>query len=329
MTRYLAVLAAAMLAACSGGKDTGPTGDTGGTPGDDDDACENSVVTRFPVSGDADVFYKTDVRFSLEAEEADASITVTDGAGAVVDGQTTVAGTLVTWDGTADLAPSTAYTATLSYSCGEDAISFTTSNTGEPTGGGLEGRVYALDLAGGDWVEPPGVGPLLSSQLGDTQVLVSPLALDATSITMIGAIGSAGIQDLCSPTLPFPPADWTDPYFSLAAPALDLVVAGFTVTIQDLDLSGAFAPDASRIQGAALKGTIDTRPLGVAFDLGTAPDAVCQLVATFGVACQECGDGEPYCLSVYIDAVEAGYLNGSTIVERTDADIAADPACTP
>lgn len=327
MTRYLAVLAAALLVACSGEKSGSPTGDTGGSVGDDDDdSCGNGVATRFPASGDVDVYFRTDVRFGLNAEETTATIAVADSAGATVNGTTSVAGPLVTWSGD-DLAPNTAYTATLTYSCGTDQITFTTSATGTATGIDLTGRVYALDLANGDWVKPPGVGALLASQLADTQVMVSPTAQSATDITMTGAIGSAGVQDLCSPTIAFPPATWSDPSFSLSSDILPLVVAGFTIEIQNLDLSGAFAPDASRIQGAALLGTIDTRPLGVAFDLGSTDNAVCQLVSTFGVSCEECTDGEPYCLSVYIDAVDAPYLNGTTLVPRSDADIAADPAC--
>lgn len=333
--RYLMVLSAALLVGCSGG-DKG-TGDSGGTgPGDDDDdddnttGCEVQVVTSFPVSGDADVYYKSDVRFTLSANDPTASIDVADAAGNAVNGNTSVDGVLVTWSGD-DLAPLTEYTATLSYACGSNPITFTTSETGGPTTVDLANRVYALDLASGDWVKPAGVGALLSSQLGDTQVLVSPTAINTDTIDILGAVGAAGAQDICTPTLPFPPAEWADPYFSLVSDLLPLVVADLTIEIENLDLSGAFAPDGSRIQGAALKGTIDTRVIAAAFpDIGSTDNAVCQLVSTFGVTCEECvSDGTPYCLSVYIDAIEAGYLAGATLVERSQEDIDADPYCTP
>jgi hypothetical protein len=331
MTRYLVVLAAAMLVGCTGGDD-GKGSDSGGTDtvtgDDDDDSCATTVVGTFPVSGDTDVFFKSDVRFTLSGNDPTATVEVTDGAGGVVAGNTEVIDTLVTWSGD-DFVSQTAYTATLTYACGSNQIQFTTSDVGPPTTVDLTGRVYALDLASGDWVKPAGVGTLLASQLGDTQVLVSPTSVGTDTIEMIGAVGSAGNQDLCTPTLPFPPADWADPYFSLSSDLLPLVVADLEINIEDLDLSGGFAPDGGRIQGAALKGIIDTRQIADAFpEIGSTDGAVCELVATFGVACEECtSDGTPYCLSVYIDAIEAGYLSGSSITPRTPVDFGADPFC--
>lgn len=321
--RITAIIATVALAACSGGdKDTADT-DTGG----DTQACTNSISAQFPANGDTDVYYKTDVRFTLAESDPSATITITDSAGATVNGTTTVTDKLVAWSGD-DLSPLTTYTATLTYECGDAEVSWTTSNVGTATTTAVTGHVFALDVANGEWVEPAGVGDLLATQLGDTQIFVAPTATDATSITMTGAIGSANTQDLCSPTIPFPPADWADPYFSLQSPLLPLVVAGLVIEIEDLDLSGAFAPDASRIQGASLQGSIDTRPLGVAFDLGTTENAVCDLVYTFGVSCEACADGSGnFCLSVWVDSIEAADVPGLTLVDRTEADIAADPAC--
>jgi len=329
MTRNVTVLAAAFLMGCSGSKDTG-SGETG-TGTNTQPHCANSVTARFPVSGDSDVYYKTPIRYTLETEEDGATIDVADSAGAAVNGTTTVDGTVVSWTGDA-FESSSAYTATLHYNvdgCADDVISFTTSATGgevsDPTT--LVGNVYALDLANGQWVKPPGVGPLLATQLGDTQILVTPQSVDATSITMFGGIGSADTQDLCSPTIPFPPADFENPFFSLDADLLPLVVAGVEIDIANLNLSGAFAPDGSRIQGASLAGGIDTRPLGPAFGLGTAEDSVCQLVSTFGVACEDCADGSgAFCLSVYLDNVNADKVDG-TLVPVTQADIDANPDC--
>ncbi|MEQ1500810.1 MAG: Ig-like domain-containing protein [Myxococcota bacterium] len=325
MTRYLASLAAAMLIACGG--DSSDTKDTGGTAGDDDDdACGNSISKQFPTDGDTDVFYKTDVRFTLAVEDATAVIAVTDGSGAEIPGTTDVVGTLVVWTGD-DLTPSTAYTATLTYACGSAAVSWTTSDVGGPVAGDLTSKVFALDLASGDWVNPAGVGDLLASQLGETQIFVTPTAITADQITMLGGIGEAGVQDFCSPTIPFPPADWIDPYFELQSDLLPLVVAGLTINIEDLSLSGAFASDGSRIQGAALAGSIDTRPLAGIFD-STDPNAVCDLVATFQVACEACSDGSgDFCLSVYVDAIEAANLPGVVLEEITDAEIEQNPDC--
>lgn len=327
MRRYLAVLAIATLAACGGDKDG--TTDTGGTTtgDDDDDACANSVIEAFPADGATDVYYRSTVRFSLAAEDTAASIMVMDGGGAMVNGTSSVEGNIVRWEGD-PLAPNTTYDVTLSYECGDATVSWTTSEVGGPTSVDLTGKVFGLDLTSGEWEQPAGVGDLLATQLGDVEVLVSPLTVDATEIQMIGGLGDgSGGQDLCTETIPFPPASWTDPYFEVSAPSLALTVSGFTVNIEDLELSGAFAPDASRIQGAVLKGKIDTRPLVELIAPGGADDAVCQLVGTFGVSCEDCGGGENFCLSVWVQNIEALEVPGGTLVPRSAADIAADPSC--
>lgn len=320
MHRYLVILTTALFACSGDAKDT--TGDTGG---DEPVGCANSITAQFPEAGSTDVYYKTDVRFTLAAEDPTANIVVADPAGAPVTGTTTVSGTLVTWSGDA-LQPTTLYTATLSYECGDAEVSWTTSEVGPPTTVDLVGKAYGLDISGGQWVQPAGVGDILASQLGDTQIFLSVTAVGATDITMIGAIGSAGVQDVCSPTIPFPAADWIDPEFSLVSPQLPLVVAGFTINIENLELSGSFAPDGSRLQGGSLKGSIDTRPLGEAFNLGTDENAVCDLVGTFGVPCEDCGAGDLFCLSVWVDDMGADLL-AATVVPVTEDDIALNPDC--
>lgn len=331
MRRYLTILAMATLASCSGSSGKDETAGDGPTDGGDDDdtACTNSVIEMFPADADNDVYYKTDVRFRLAAEDTTATITVTDAAGNTVNGSSTVESTLVAWAGD-DFSPSTTYTATLVYECGEAPVTWTTSDTGTAVAVDVTGMVYNLDLTSGEWIEPAGVGDLLATQLGDVEVLISPTSVSATQIEMLGGLGDGtGNQDECSPTFAFPAADWTDPFFQLQADSLDLDIAGFVVTVDDLDLSGAFSPNGDRIQGAVLKGAIDTRPLVDLIAPGGTEDAVCQLVATFGVACQECQDGSgPYCLSVHVDSIDAGRVSGADpLVPITDADIKANVNC--
>lgn len=325
MTRYLSILAMATLVACGGdkdGEDTG-AGDTD-TPGEQ---CANSVATQVPAAESTDVYYKSDIRVTLAAEDANATIVVTDASGAEIPGTTAVDGTLLTWTGE-DFAPSSTITVTVNYECDPVSYTLTTSDVGTPVGAtDLTGNVYSLDLTTGVWLEPENVGAILGSFLADTQIFVRPTEVTGTEITMIGGIGSGGVQDLCSPTIPFPAAGWSDPYFELTAPSLELDVAGVEVNIENLELSGAFAPDGSRIQGTVMKGSIDTRALVDLVEEGGEDDAVCVLAGTLGVSCLECGDGSgPFCLSVWVDNIAAEGVN-ATLVERTDADIAADPTC--
>jgi hypothetical protein len=326
MRRYLAILALAALTACGGDKETTPTGD------DDDDTttgCSNLLLGQFPEDGDADVYYRTDVRFTLTTEDQGASITVADDGGTEVPGTTSVIGTLVNWTADEPLDPVTSYTSTISWECGEASVSWTTSEVGSPTEVDLTGKTYALDLTSGEFVEPPGVGDLLASQLGDVEILVGVESVDAGTVQMLGAEGDgAGNQNLCSPTIPFPGANYDDPYFSLISPLLPLDIQGFQIDVENLTLTGAFAPDGSRIQGTVLKGDIDTRPLVELVSPGGGDDAVCVLVGTFGVSCLECSDNSgPYCLSLWVDNIAADEVPGTTLVNRIQDDIDADPTC--
>lgn len=322
MWKYLSVLMVTTLVACGGdGSTDTPAGDD-----DDDTGCSNSILSQFPASGDQDVFYKTGVRFSLAAADASAVITVTDDAGNAVNGSTTIEGTLVSWAGD-DLSPSTAYNATLSYECGDATVSWKTSSTGSPTTVDVTGKVYSLDVAGGEWVQPPGIGDLLAVELEDVEILVTPTDVTGTDITMMGALGLGnGAQDVCTESLDFPAANWADPFFSIETPELELDVEGYSFTVQDLVLTGAFAPDGSRIQGAVFQGFVDTRPLATLLGTGSTENAMCLLVETFGVSCEACSDGGDFCLSVYVDSVGAQNIPGAAALTVITADDVANNA---
>jgi hypothetical protein len=327
MHRYLVILAAALFA-CTGDKDT-TDGDTGPV-GDDDDTnpCTNSILAQFPEQGSTDVYVETDVRFTLSEEDTTATISVTDSAGTTVPGTSSVSGTLVTWTSDERLQPTTQYNSTLTYACGDATVTWTTNEIGPATTVELVGQVYGLDVANGEWVQPPGVGDLIASQLGATQIFLSVTNVTETNIEMLGAIGSNAVQDVCSPTIPFPPAAWEDPFFSLESELLPLAVSGFVINIEDLELEGGFAPDGSRIGGGSLKGSVDTRPLVEAFGLEGGETAICDLVATFGVQCLACSDGSgDFCLSVWVDNMGAANLPGTTVIPIDQAAIDANPDC--
>ncbi len=77
-------------------------------------------------------------------------------------------------------------------------------------------------------------------------------------------------------------------------------MAGYSVTIDDLLISGTFAPDGSYFGGGTLSGLIDTRPLvSLVFDDEDDDNAICDFILGFGVSCVACpnGDGD-YCLEL-------------------------------
>jgi hypothetical protein len=287
--------------------------------------CETTVIDRFPLDGDVDVYARTDIWFVLTESDPSATITVTDAGGTAVSGTTTVDDLIVTWVGD-PLVVNSDYEARLDYLCGSEVTHFATSDVGEPLGVDPTGTVYAIDLGTGIWVEPIGLGSLLSAQLGNTDLLVTPTAITPTSIELLGAVGTYAVQNVCVPTIPLPSALWVDPYFELTSPLIPLDFGGVAVEVADVELSGSFASDGSRIQFGVLKGLIDTRPLGEVLGLGSSEDAVCQLLVAFGLACEPCLDGATYCMSVWVDDLEAPDVPG-TVVPRSTSDIAGDPIC--
>lgn len=287
--------------------------------------CANSVVAGFPANGSTDVYIGTTVWFTLAIAEPTATVTVEDLYGNVVTGATDVVGTQVTWSGD-PLLPLTTYTATVDYGCGSDATTFTTSDVGDPLALDPTGLVYQIDLGTGIWVEPPGFGTLLTSLLAGSDLLFTPTVIGSSTIDLLGAYGTGGVQDLCQPTIEFPGLAWSDPTVDLVAPAVSADLGGVIVDVTDVDVSGSFASDGSRVQFGRLHGVIDTRNLGSLLGLGTAPDAVCVLLSAFGVGCDPCNDGYAYCVPVAVDDLEAPQIGG-TLVPRSQADVAADPAC--
>lgn len=321
MRHPLAMIATAMLFACAGDETKTNTGDTG-------QACTNAIQTQFPQPGATDAYYRTKVRFTLLTADPGATISVADAAGTAVAGDVSVDGVVVTFTPSAPLAPSTSYTVTLSYECGDAEVSWTTSEVGNPLDVDVTNKVYDLDLASGEWIQPAGVGELIAGLVTDVEVLVSPVDVGA-EIELLGALGTgADAQDICTETFALTGAAFEDPYFELAADVLPLEIEGITANIEDLFLGGAFAPDGTSISGTELRGSVDTRPLDEVIVPGGDVGATCDLVADFGVPCAPCADGSgDFCLSIAVENIYAAEIDADPLVERTTAEIDVDPAC--
>jgi len=303
------------LAACSDkGSDTG-VGDDASTD------CDVTIDETIPAANATDAYYRNAIEFQLDDEDATAVLSI-DG----VDGTSTLSEDMetVVFTPSAPLAASTSYTSTLDY-CNEvpASITFQTSELGgavDPSS--LVGRAYALDLSSGRIVIPEGVGEILGAYLEYTIFLSVTDA--GTDLNMIGALANEddpSMQDYCAPTLDFPTADFSEaPYFQIGPETTTLAVAGYSITIDDLLVSGDFAPDGTWVGGAQLAGSIDTRPLVSLLDDDpeAGEDTVCELVAGFGVECIPCSDGGDFCLDLLVldlVAEEAGVA-----VEIIDAE---------
>ncbi len=326
MTRALfSVIALAAIAGCNGTVecDSGEELDT--ATGECLVPCTNSMVSgsEFPTQGSTNAYYRTSIEARLNDAESDATITVSTG-GTEVPGTVSVDDKRIIFSPTDPLAPSTTYDVTLNFSCANPTWQVTTSEVGGTTvADDLVGDTFSLDLASGRFVQPEGVGPLLQEYL-TTAILINVQSVDGTDIQMIGAVaeddGSA--QAECSPTIPFPKANFSDnPYFQVGPETTTLSIEGYTVTIDDLFVSGAFAPDGSYISGAVLKGAIDTRPLVPLLNEEGEPDEICNLAGTIGVSCEECpNDNMPFCLSLEVDSIAAEGVDLAVQAQHTPAE---------
>ena len=321
-----------MMFACSGDK-TGETGDVAAT-NTCPDGAEITISNTYPTSDAANFYILDSVEFTLSAEDPAASLSLTGPEGDVA-GSSAVNGTKVTFTPDAALAPSSSYTASLSYCNSEDPVdvAFSTSALGEELTVDLVGKTYAVDLASGNFVQPPGIGSLLGG-LFENNILMSVTA-SGDSLDFIGALSVEGdtAQDTCAETFDdFPSADFTNaPMFSVPEADLSLSISGYSATIYALAVSGTFAADGSYFGGGELSGELDARQLvdivGGLMDGVESADDVCGLVAGFGVSCSDCtSDGEAYCVNLEVNRLVANET-GETLVPITAEDIAADADC--
>ena len=297
MIRSLLVLPF-LLAGC----DSGDSADTAGSG-----ECGVSVTT-YPSQGQVDAYYRGTIEFTMSAKDETATIE-TDIPGTQ---SLSADGLTVIWTPSAPLAPSTGYSATVHYCSGAVVLEFTTSALGTSIAdpGSLQGKSYLLDLVDARITEPAGIGALLATQLDGVDIYIGVTDVNDAEIKMIGALGRADVestQEYCDPSIDFPAADFTAaPYFDISGEGdTNISVAGVTVAIQNLHISGDFSADGSYFGGGVLQGTIDTRPLDPLLDDSGEAGAICETATSFGVTCQPCSDGEPYCLSLKADSINA------------------------
>ncbi|MCP4871104.1 MAG: hypothetical protein GY898_20545 [Proteobacteria bacterium] len=334
-----------------------PLSACGPDPADDDDATGDIrypfVVEINPVA-DGQLFYQSNVWAEFDVPPDSASVSIADAGGAAIAGtlESGSNGRLWTFDPTEDLVPGTAYTMTVEWTPTQDAaleIAFTTGPHGTTVDNApdLVGNVYNIDLAGATFVEPPGVGAIIGSQLDGFAILFTPTeessfeAADQPGLHIVGALGeeSGGsiTQEACTETLAFTygedgvygtaddvPAGWNDPRLELGPTDLPLSIQGIEATIQNLIITGTFHPELDDMQGGTFSGRIDTRPLAPELDPDGDEDAICQLVfETVGVECEECGDPNPgpFCLTLVAEDIVAAQVPDLELVPYTCASI--------
>ncbi|MFK7927521.1 MAG: Ig-like domain-containing protein [Myxococcota bacterium] len=312
-----AVLTAALfLSAC-------PDGET--------DLPEQCLVTykMYPEDGASRAYYRTSVDAAFNQVVDGATLTLVDSSGADVAGATAWDSKRLVFTPAAPLAPGASYTATINFECiGEtqnESVTWTVSEVGGVTDlDAVVGSSYALDLKNARYLKPDGLGDLVGQFL-TFDILLSVKDHTAGDLDVFGALGvdgQPGKQAPCTETIDFPTADASaNPYFELGPQLFEVTVADTEVTIEDLYLSGSFAPDGSYIDGAILSGIIDTRPFAslVEDDPDAPDDAVCKLAESVEIDCVACPDGSgDFCLELVADSISAVSDGIDALVEIPD-----------
>lgn len=318
-----------LLASCSTDEKTGDSAPPG--------ACEVEVVSTRPENGADDAFYRDAVEFNLSEADPTAAFTMTGPAGEVA-GVQSFSGDTVVFVPSAPLDAGTEYSATLSLCEGErnPSISFRTSGI-EPPVPDPTGKAYVMDLAGAEVVQPGGFGEIVIQVL-TAEVMLGVDSATETTIQMTGAVSEVGswTQDTCLPTIAFPEADFSEnPWFELGPGDATFAAMDSEITVHDLYLTGAFAPNLFSIGGGTLDGELDARELAVVMvEAGLIaepdPDQACDLISGFGANCVACSsDGEAYCIIVEVRDIDGALAEGVTIeaVEESDCHETCAASC--
>ncbi len=331
MRNPLYFLSLAALVAC--GDDTKSTDtDTGAVT--DDTASDTSVVdTSVPcevtvgnasiAEGDMNVYYRDTLTlsFSGDAVAAGAVVAIRDASGADASAALIWSEGNVQASFALTLAPSTPYTLHAEV-CGVTTdIPFTTSSLGEPLTGAAEdlvGHTYVFRLSDSEITDPRFLDALAGTYL-TVPLLITVTMADASSIDLLGALGELRDDGTYrqlrgEPTWDFPVADFSAaPYFSASAERIVIPYAGIEIPVEDFTLSGTFTSDGTELAEAIVTGLGDSRDMGALLGQADDPNAMCSLAAAAGVECEPCGDGEPYCLHIVAEEINAQYLPGVSI----------------
>lgn len=318
--------------ACKKDKDTTDTADSNDgddsavdsadSGGETDTPCLAAVIALTPADGATSVYYRDTYTVAFDTDGSAALIEVRDAAGVA-------APTSITWSEgnveafvTADLYPSSPYTLHVELCGVTSEATFVTSDLGTPIiegPGSLVGHTYMIQLSEAD-ITTPAVLEALAAEYLTVPLLFDVTQSDESTITFLGGLGEQNDDGTFSqidglPTWDFPAGDFTSsPYFATRADYITLMYGEYAIPIEEFTLDGVFTSDGSQILEGHATGKADTR--NMAELLAQPADnyaALCDLAGSLGVYCEACLDGEPYCLYIAAEQIEASYQPGLTL----------------
>jgi hypothetical protein len=315
---------------------------------DDDDATEDIfdpiILAISPDPTDTNFFFEADAWVQFDDAPDSVSIEIEG-----VEGTQSQDGDLFSFDITGAFESNTTYTMRVVWSPSTNSplsFEFSTGPHGQVLENeeGLINTTFEIDLASANFVEPPGIGAIIASQLEGFHLLFMPLDTSDLAAGLLHALGGLGVeeggsidQDPCSGTLPFTygsdglidtgddaPAVWDNPRFVVGPTNLELAIQGTSARLTEVFLEGVVHPELDDIDGMTFAGVLDTRALDDLLSEGGGEGAACEFLSdTLGIECEECGGDfpGPYCLDALATDMVALQIPGLVLEQLTCVDV--------
>ena len=311
--------------------DTADDDDTGDDDDDDTTAPAPEIASTIPQQGETAFCWVRNIEVTFTDVPDLTSFTMADGNGVPVNGDLDANDddTVFTFDPDDDLEPDTDYVVTVEW-VGHSVtiLEFTTGPEDCPVTypqDDVVGRDYLVDFASANFVEPPGVGALISQYLIDIQMVVHLREIDEGAATLGAYAGmlTEGVQDLCQQTTDLTaaaPGVWDNPHAVLGSGDIVVPVESELMSIYDLTLTGTFSCDGMTLQAGTLEGLMDTRAMDSLIDPNAQEGAACELLESLGIYCAPCpNNGGDFCLEAVAEDLQAH----DTPVSGTDPETGA------
>ena len=293
----------------------------------EDEDCEITIVDTKPNSGAMGWFYRDSVTLTFSDANPNISIVATNSAGETEP-------VSFAWDDvrlnatvlpdSGNWSPAETYTLEVSLCGATPTMEFSTSEYGSTmdiADEDLVGNTYFVDLSTANYIEPPGVGALLSLFI-DTPLLFGVTAIDGEVIDFEAGLGeqagSSSDWSIFGDRWSFSNADFTQsPYFYASTDLLNIPFDDVDIPVHGFYLSGTFSPSGDEIGFVEFSGLGDTSNMGLLMGFGTAPDALCsnELFINAGIICEECPTGGAYCVQLTGQIDEASIIPGMDITQ--------------
>lgn len=195
-----------------------------------------------------------------------------------------------------------------------------TGGGGDDTGSEIKGAEFVggawmIDLSEGTMVQPAGMGSLMEGTLSRAPIVFEVLNAQPGSLRVRFGASDGLDQDLCMETEE-ETVDYSGSTVRYAAAVRASEFEGAQIRLEDVELSGV--PSTGDWEKVRVQAKIDTRYMGPVIAGDDDPNAICEMVAGFGLSCEECADGKMYCLPMLVeDAVAYPFSEG---VERVGSD---------